>query len=101
MAFNEIQHKVLIARISAYMRIFRIAGDWKEHAKALKEMFPLLTDTDLIYEANEKAMLIRLGSILNKDPEELKDIISNKNLQNEERVLNNSIYNTQKDCKLD
>ena len=68
------------------MRIFRIAGDWKEHVKTLKEMFPLLTETDLIYEADEEAMLQRIGSILNKNPEELKSIISKKNLQNEEKL---------------
>ncbi len=55
---------------------FKITGNWNEQSKVLKEKFSQLTDSDLKFETGkEKELLERLGTKLNKKPEEVINII--------------------------
>lgn len=56
--------------------VFKITGNWDEQSKGLKEKFSQLTDSDLKFETGkEKELLERVGTRLNKKPEEVINII--------------------------
>lgn len=59
---------------------FKITGDWKAQSELLKEKFPQLTDSDLKYEqGQEDALLTRVETKLNKQRDEVVNIISKGN----------------------
>jgi hypothetical protein len=56
---------------------FKINGDWAALSRQLKARFPLLTDTDLLFEAGkEEELLIRIRTRLSKKREEVIGIIN-------------------------
>jgi len=55
---------------------FKVTGNWATQSKELKAQFPKLTDADLKFETGkENEMLTRLESKLNKNRQEVIDII--------------------------
>lgn len=55
---------------------FKIAGNWDDQSKQLKEKFTQLTDADLKFETGKENELIgRLETKLNKKREEVISII--------------------------
>lgn len=59
--------------------LYRITGNWITQSKNLKEKYALLTDTDLKREnGKDFEVLARISSRLNKAPEEVMDIINNR-----------------------
>lgn len=56
--------------------IFKVIGNWSNQSQQLKTKFSQLTDTDLNFKiGQENDMLNRIGIRLNKDREEIIDII--------------------------
>jgi hypothetical protein len=63
---------------------FKITGNWSDQSKQLKNKFPQLTDADLKVEAGkENDMLKRVETRLNKNREEVINIIKKEQPQNE------------------
>lgn len=59
---------------------FKVKGNWFVQSKQLKEKFPQLTESDLMFEAgNEEALLKRLEASLHKDRNAVINIITNNN----------------------
>jgi hypothetical protein len=55
---------------------FKIAGEWPPQARVLKEKFPQLMEGDLTFEPGKEEQLIsKLATSLNKDKEEVMNII--------------------------
>lgn len=55
---------------------FKITGNWAERAKALKDKFPKLTDSDLKFEVGkEEQLIMRLASALNKKKDEVINML--------------------------
>lgn len=55
---------------------FKITGNWAERAKALKDKFPKLTDSDLKFEVGkEEQLVMRLASALNKKKDEVINML--------------------------
>ncbi|MDE3126283.1 MAG: hypothetical protein KGK14_12260 [Bacteroidota bacterium] len=58
----------------------KVRGNWAVQSRQLKEKFPQLTESDLIFEAgHEEALLKRLEVRLNKDRNAVINIITNSN----------------------
>ncbi len=59
---------------------FKVNGNWSVQSKQLKEKFPQLTESDLLFETGkEEALLKRLETRLNKDRDAVINIITNNN----------------------
>ncbi len=55
---------------------FKITGNWSTQAKALKEKYSQLTDSDLKFEAGKESDLIkRIETRLNKKHDEVVNIL--------------------------
>jgi hypothetical protein len=55
---------------------FKIAGEWAPQARVLKEKFPQLMEGDLKFEPGKEEQLVsKLATSLNKDKEEVMNII--------------------------
>jgi hypothetical protein len=58
---------------------FKIVGDWKDQSKQLRTKYSQLTDDDLKFEAGkENDLLKRVGTRLNKNREEVINILKKK-----------------------
>lgn len=54
---------------------FKMIGDWEGQSRLLKEKFPQVTKTDLVFEKDhEKELLERIQKRLNKKREEMINI---------------------------
>jgi uncharacterized protein YjbJ (UPF0337 family) len=64
------------AKTNKNVEEFKITGNWENQAKALKEKFIQLTDSDLKFETGkENELLNRVETKLNKKREEVINII--------------------------
>jgi hypothetical protein len=55
---------------------FKITGNWAERAKALKDKFPKLSDSDLKFEVGKEEQLVsRLATALNKKKDEVINLL--------------------------
>ena len=62
---------------------FKITGNWNDQSKHLKEKFTQLTDADLKFETGkENDLLKRVETRLNKNRQEVIDIIKKGQSQN-------------------
>ena len=61
---------------------FRVTGNWDNQSKELKNKYKQLTDQDLKFEkGKENEMLKRVETRLNKNREEVMDIINKNQLK--------------------